>query len=119
MHEYSLARNILETVSAERAERQLGPISRIDLELGEFSGVEILQLQSALDDLSPTMLGNQPEVCIHMVPLRGSCQACRHEFLIGNFRFQCPECACCDVAILSGEELRIVSICVLQESNIP
>lgn len=119
MHEYSLARNILETVSAERAVRQLGPISQIDLELGEFSGVEILQLRSALADLSPAMLGNQPEVCVQVVPLMGSCQACRHEFLINNFRFQCPECACCEVTILSGEELRIVSICVHQEASIP
>lgn len=119
MHEYSIARSILETVAAVRAQRQLGPVAQVDVELGEFSGVEPVQLKSAYADLSPEILGNHSELRLLLVPLRGICQCCQHEFLIVNFQFRCPECDRSEVKILSGEELRIASICVHPEVTIP
>lgn len=114
MHEYSLARSILETIVAERNQRQLGPIARVEIELGEFSGIEPVQLESAYAELSEEILGDRSELRIQTVPLRGQCQHCRHEFLIEEFRFQCPSCSGSDVQLVSGEELRILSVSARQ-----
>lgn len=119
MHEYSIARSILETVLAVRNERRLGLIQRVVIELGEFSGVEPLQLESAYADLSPEILGHRSEIQIQTVPLRGQCSHCLCEFHIEDFRFQCPACSCRDVQIVSGEELRILSVCTQQNESEP
>lgn len=117
MHEYSLARSILETIFTIRNQRQLGPIQQVEIELGEFSGVEPLQLQSAYVELSPEILGYRSEMRIQTVPLRGQCPHCKHQFLIKDFRFECPTCSYSDVQIVSGEELRILSVCTQQNES--
>lgn len=119
MHEYSIARSILETVVAEREQRRLGPIAWVEIALGEFSGIEPLQLQSAYADLSREILGDHSALRIQVAPLRGQCQRCLHEFLVNDFRFQCPACSHSDVRIVSGEELRIVSVCAQQNQSEP
>lgn len=119
MHEYSIARSILETVVAVRDQRRLGTIVRVEIELGEFSGVEPLQLHSAFAELSLEMLGNRSEIGIQTVPLRGQCGHCRHEFPVEDFRFQCPACTHNDVQIVSGEELRILSVGTQQKGSEP
>lgn len=118
MHEYSIARSILETVADERDRRQLGPIAVVEIELGEFSGIEPLQLQAAYTDLSPEILGRCSELRIQNVPLRGQCRHCLYEFLIEHFQFRCPVCSRNDVLIVTGEELRILSVSAqCEESN--
>lgn len=117
MHEYSLARSILETIAAERDRRQMGAIAEVEIELGEFSGIEPLQLQTAYADLSPEILGDRSELHIQTVPLRGQCQHCRHEFLIEDFQFQCPACSRGEVRLVSGEELRILSVRTQQNKH--
>ena len=118
MHETALARSILQTVRGLQAERNLGQIQRVELELGEFSGVEPLQLQTAFEELSSDILGQPTELVLHLVPLTGRCQNCQQEFRIEAFRFVCPHCTGSNVQVIGGEELRILSVRVEQEEAV-
>lgn len=118
MHETALARSILQTVQVLQAERNLGQIQRVELELGEFSGVEPLQLKSAFEAQSGSLLGSPAELVLHLVPLTGRCQNCEQEFRIVAFRFVCPHCTGSDVQVIGGEELRILSVRVEQEEAV-
>ncbi len=119
MHEYSIARSILETVVSVQHQQQPRSIPQVDVELGEFSGVEPVQLEAAYADLSREMLGYPSKMRIQMVRLRGRCECCENEFVIENFRFHCPACASNEVQILSGDDLRILAVSLQSQEGEP
>lgn len=119
VHEYSLARAILETAADIGRQRQLGPIQQVTIELGEFSGVEPLQLQAAFVELSTERWGHPAELDVHTVPLWGRCRGCQAEFAILDFCFQCPHCQQGDVEVIRGEELQLIALRTASEEPIP
>jgi len=119
VHEYSIARSILESVVSVQHQEQLGSIPQVDVELGEFSGVEPVQLQAAYAALSLEILGYPSEMQIQIVRLRGRCGRCQDEFVIENFQFHCPACSSNDVQIVSGDELRILAVSTLSQESEP
>jgi hydrogenase nickel incorporation protein HypA/HybF len=109
VHEFSVARSILHAVAEVRTQRQLGPIRRVTIELGEFSGVEGPLLQSAFDELI-ALENNRTELVIEPAALEAQCATCETTFRVINFLFRCPQCDGRDVRITRGEELRLVSV---------
>lgn len=110
MHERSLAKTILQQVSAVREHRQLNRIRGVTIQLGAFSGVEPLLLKSAFEEQSQQHLGTFAELLIESVELTAECDACGLRFEVLDFRFHCPQCANECVRIARGEELILVSI---------
>lgn len=109
MHEHSLARAVLHEVQAVAAQRQLGRIAAVTVDVGEFSGVEPVLLQSALIELSEPSLGIV-EFRLHVVPLEAECLSCHAAFRVMDFRFRCPRCDSDNVQIVRGEELTLQSV---------
>ncbi len=119
MHEYSLVRALLGEVREVRRERRLGPIARVTIEIGEFSGVEPVLLESAFADLCVESLGQSAELIYRVIPLTAECSTCREEFHVTEFKFRCPLCRGSDVRVVRGEEIRLVSLDVAPSVPLP
>ena len=110
MHEFSVAQSILQAVAEVRITRRLGPVRRVTIELGEFSGVEAALLRSAFDELAEHRPEGRTELVIESAPLEALCVPCQTPFRVVDFQFQCPRCDSADVQIVRGEELKLLSI---------
>jgi hydrogenase nickel incorporation protein HypA/HybF len=110
MHEVSIAASILEI--AERSARQHGEcsIQKVQLRLGEFTGVVREALEFAFDTLKIGTVANEAALEIESVPLIASCPDCGWRGTPErDFCFICPACRA-PVAIISGREMEVAYI---------
>lgn len=110
MHEYSLARSLLDQVTKLSAQHGAARVVAVQLRVGEFSGIEPELLRTAFADLSAETEGGSPRVEIDVVPLTARCDRCGSEEAVRGYRFECPQCGNCSVTITSGEELMLESL---------
>lgn len=110
MHELSLIRTLLQQVDAIQASHADCVLRRIDVSVGEFSGIDPELLRLAF---SSTSEGNSlagVEFRVARVPLCARCRNCDREFPVHRFRFVCPNCECTGTDVVRGEELRLESV---------
>lgn len=110
MHETSLVRTLLEQVQQICRERHVEGLRSVRISIGAFSGVEPVLVRTAFEECQTTFFPYPVALQIDSVPLTGCCRTCNTEFEISDFRFVCPVCHKDDVKIISGDELRIVSL---------
>ena len=110
MHERSLVQSIIEQVGNEMRSRRLGRLHEIQLQIGEFSGVEPRLVESAFAEMSPEVWDMPVRLVIEVIPLTATCQTCKQTFQINNFRFVCPTCGTGHVTVIGGEEMRLVNL---------
>jgi hydrogenase nickel incorporation protein HypA/HybF len=115
MHEYSLARALLEHVHAQQVRQSARRVAAVKVTVGEFAGVDAELLELAFRDLAIGTPAEGADVSISRVPLEARCQKCGHEFEIQRFRFVCPNCSTADVRIIRGEELMLESVTLMAE----
>jgi hydrogenase nickel incorporation protein HypA/HybF len=110
MHEYSLARSLLNQVDALRRGQPGGRVLAVKVRVGEFSGVEPELLASAFENLSvETELGGA-RLEMERVPLAIRCETCGSDGEVRRFRFVCPLCGSRSVRVIAGEELFLDSV---------
>jgi hydrogenase nickel incorporation protein HypA/HybF len=110
MHERSLVKSLIELVTEEANARHLGKIHGIQLEIGEFSGVESQLVESAFHEMAPDYWSDQVTLQVEVAQLAALCQQCHREFHVKHFHFICPHCTSCDIRVISGEEIRLLNI---------
>ncbi|MFM7158846.1 MAG: hydrogenase maturation nickel metallochaperone HypA [Planctomycetaceae bacterium] len=108
MHEQSLVLHLLRRVSDLTEGRGPGRVSQIDVEVGEFAGVEVELFCSAFarETAGPPWSG--PILRIRQVLLRAHCATCGSVELPGA-RFVCPACGSTDLEIQGGDDVRLLS----------
>lgn len=110
MHEHSVARALLREVAAQAEAHGAVCVRVVTVTVGAFSGVEPELLQTAFEQLRDDTCAAGAELRIVHTELIAACCACRREFEVAGFRFECPECGSGDVRILRGDELRLESL---------
>ncbi len=110
MHEFSLAKEIVEITqkSVEKANKQ--KVTKITLEIGSLSGVEETALITALKTLKHNTSLEPATIEIRHTKGRAYCEECHNEFEIKEFFSLCPKCKGYEKQILSGKEFNIISI---------
>ena len=104
MHETGIAASIIEI--AEGSARG-GPILKIHLQLGAFTGVVREALEFAFEALKDGTLAARAELEIEIIPLIAACPACDWTGAPEeDYCLICPRCAA-PVAILSGREMQV------------
>ena len=106
MHELAIAESVVDTVT----ERLPGAkVTCVHLEIGALSGVVADSIRFCFDlaTAGPGLAGAQLEIT--EPPARCRCRACGAEFQPDSPIVLCP-CGSPDVAVLAGEELKIVSV---------
>ena len=106
MHELAIAESVVETVT----ERLPGAkVTRVHLEIGALSGVVADSIRFCFDLVTEGTGLAGAELKITEPPAQCRCHTCGGEFQPDSSIVLCP-CGSPDVVVLSGEQLKIVSV---------
>ena len=119
MHEYSLVRSLLRQVQAILQHEGSVKATEITVAIGPLAGVEPVLFQQAFEQLAPSFGVSDAEMAIRQPVLTARCNDCKHDFEVIRFLFQCPLCQSREVRVISGEEIRLLDITVIEEREAP
>lgn len=107
MHELAITQGILEIAEREAAKHHSGRITRIKLQIGEFTGVVKEALEFSFEVVRQGTLAEHAQLEIEVVKLRKRCPSCEKVFESKDqFDFFCPQCNA-PAQIISGREMQI------------
>jgi hydrogenase nickel incorporation protein HypA/HybF len=106
MHELSIAASVVETITARTGERI---VREVRLEVGRLSGVSADSLRFCFEMAAADTGVDGAQLVIDEPPGRARCVTCGEEFVVDDPILLCA-CGSSDVRILSGEQLRILSV---------
>lgn len=121
MHEYSIARELIDTLTEQVDEDKLSRTKKVHLELGELRVISREALSQAFKIVTEDSLLNGAELEFEEVSLLAQCQECGFEGEVNydddlSLHFSVPVLSCPDcgspVDILRGNELSVQSLTV-------
>jgi hydrogenase nickel incorporation protein HypA/HybF len=112
MHELSLAHSILCLTDNALHENSKGVVTRVDLQIGELSGIEIESLQFAFSVIKENTLLQNAELNIQIIKGKAVCAECKTIFPLSSYGLCCPQCKSYSIKIVKGREMRILDIVV-------
>ena len=107
MHELSIASAVLDAVRTEVEARPGQRLRTVGLRVGELSGVEGDALEFCFAALVKGTPLDGATLQIEVCPRRHRCRACGHEFVVVDYRTECPSCAEPDTEFVGGSELSL------------
>ena len=110
MHELSITQSILSIALEKANEANAGNISRINLVIGELSGIVDDCVQFYFELLSKDTIAAEANLSFQRPPAQLRCRSCAMVFSPSNGGWECPDCRGQSVEIVSGRELYIDSI---------
>ncbi|MEJ2645013.1 MAG: hydrogenase maturation nickel metallochaperone HypA [Gammaproteobacteria bacterium] len=114
MHELSVCQSMLRQVTAIADEHQAYAVERVIVRLGPLSGVEPHLLQQAFPLASAGTVASDAELVIERLPVRVRCDTCAAETDALPNRLVCGACGDFHTRLLSGDELVLASVELLQ-----
>lgn len=114
MHELSIANSILDIVREHVPPEQLSSVKSVKLKVGDQAGVVVDSLEFSFMALTADSPLRSARLDIEHVPFRIACNSCHvTSSSAGGFAL-CPQCGSGETEILSGMELRVVEIELLE-----
>lgn len=113
MHELSLAKDIIDTVKQSLPAAELPKVRKIVLEIGTYSGVVSDSLNFSFEAITTDTELNEAELEIIQIPFRIKCNSCISEYEPEFPMMLCENCGSSDTVILSGNELKIKELKIL------
>ncbi len=117
MHEYSVARVLLNQVEVLARRLNRGPATAIHVSIGEFSGIEGDLLEMAFQQLCAESPLAGTRLVVRRIPLEAECEECGIPFEVQAFHFVCPRCESRQVKIVRGEELMLDSVAFREQGT--
>lgn len=112
MHELSLAGGILRVVEDAARREGFVRVSRLTLEVGALSGVELHALRFALEATVPDTCLQGAEIDFIETPGTAWCMHCATSVPIQSRVDACPQCGGHQLQPTGGAELRVVELMV-------
>lgn len=110
MHEFSIARNIIEIAEDAARKANCKKISLIKLEVGTLSGIVYEALETALQSAVKNTMLEHAQVRIIRIPALAECDNCHHRFSITDHFEPCPQCENFSHHLLQGDEIKVKTI---------
>ena len=110
MHELSIASSIVKTVQLEIEKRNLTSVTKIALHVGALTDIVPDSLSFGFEAITKNTNLENTELQIEIVPVKGVCKKCNHNFEVVEFVFVCPSCSSNDISMSQGNELDIAYI---------
>lgn len=110
MHEFSLAKNIVEIVEETVTSHNASRAVHVILEIGKLSGVEIEALKIAMEALQPETILEDAEIQYDIIEGLAQCQHCQLQFVPRSLFDPCPRCNEYGANIIEGKELLVKSV---------
>lgn len=114
MHEVSLAQDILAISMESLKNRTFEKVVAVSLKIGPVSGVDPEALRFALAVVTENTLLAGADFRIETPPLQLECRDCRQQFAGDDFAFSCPACGSNRIQLLSGDEMEVVNLEVME-----
>ena len=110
MHELSITQSML-NLALERGENlQIERISKINIVLGEMSGVVADCVCFYFDFLSKDTIAQGAELAFKHIPIQVRCRNCQATFTPAEFNWSCPHCHKSGIEVVAGRECYIESM---------
>ena len=110
MHEFSIAQNIVEIANKAARKEYAEIVNKLELEIGDLSGVELEALEFAFDVCVKGTILEKAEIVVHNIPGEGNCLDCGNGFTPTALYDPCPDCGGFNIDIREGMELKVKSI---------
>ena len=118
MHEMGIALQIVDIARASIPEDMVSPrVERIHLKVGKLAAVIVDNLTFCFEVAAKETVLAGAELVVEEIPVTARCRQCRAQWTIDEPVFVCRDCQSGDLEILSGRELDIESIDVLEEDE--
>ena len=114
MHELAITQNILDIVLSEAKSAQANKVTRINLVIGELSGLVSDCVQFYFDFLKKGNAAEEATLNFKLVPAELRCRDCSNSFKPEDSAWICPNCKGTNLDVLSGRECYVESIEVEQ-----
>ena len=110
MHEMSIAQGLLDIIKEEMEKHHATVLRSVRLHIGRLSAIVPESLSFCFEVMTTGTDLEGARLDMEIIPLRGICKACKREFEIQNYAFECPHCSSRDIDTVSGQELSIVEM---------
>ena len=118
MHEMGIALQIIEIATESiPAEHAGARVERIYLEVGKLAAIVPDSLRFCFDIASEKTPLQGAELVIEEIPVVAKCRDCSHQWTIEQPAFSCTACNSGNIELLSGRELDIRSIEIIDEDE--
>ena len=110
MHELSITQSIL-SIALEKADKaKASKITRINLTIGELSGIAGECVQFYFEFLSKDAIAAEAIISFERTPTQLRCRNCATVFSPDNSDWVCPSCREQTIEVISGRESYVNSI---------
>ncbi len=103
MHEYSIVGALLDQVGELAAQRDATAVHRLEVRIGELSGVEVELLETAFELFRERTICAGATLEVRPVPARWACPRCDGPIARGA-ALRCPDCAV-PARLAEGDEI--------------
>jgi hydrogenase nickel incorporation protein HypA/HybF len=110
MHELAITQSMFDLVLEQAEKNGAKRVGKINLVIGELTGVVGDCVQFYLDFLSKGTIVEGATLSVEMVPPKTRCKECGETFELKEFDWTCPHCQGSSLEILAGKELFVESI---------
>ncbi len=110
MHELSITQSMLNLVLGQAEQAKAKKVGKINLVIGEMTGVVGECVQFYFDFLSRGTIADGAALAIKAVPTKARCRDCGKLFEVMEFDWTCPHCHGNNMEIVAGKELFVESI---------
>ena len=110
MHEYTITESMLSLALEKAKEAKASRIRRINLVLGELSGVVSDCVQFYFEVIGKDTIASGAELAFEIRPTRLRCRSCETTFHPEDSQWSCPSCREAAVDIIAGRECYLESI---------
>ena len=110
MHELSITQSMLDLVLEEAKKVKTERVEKINLVIGEMSGVVDECVEFYFGFLSKDTIASEAILSFKKVPTQARCRNCGEVFIPKEFDWSCPKCQDSRAEIIAGNELYVESL---------
>lgn len=110
MHEAGIMQEALDRILETARGAGARQVDRIQLRIGELSGVVPEALLFAFDSLKHGTVAGEAKLEIETVSAAYHCHGCGAEFIARDLVEPCPRCACANPSLIRGLEIELVAV---------
>jgi len=110
MHEFAITQSMLNLVLEQAEKARAKEVKKINLVIGEMTGVVDECVQFYFDFLSKGTLADGATISFAVVTTTARCRGCGKLFEVREFDWTCPHCRGNNIEIVAGKELFVESI---------
>jgi len=113
MHEMSLCEGIVQIIEGECKRSKFNKVSKVFLEIGALSGVEISALEFCYEVVCRNTVASGSELTIERVPGMAWCLPCARQLEVESRYSACPDCGSFQLQVTGGDQMRIKELEVI------